>query len=127
MDYEDRVKSLKEEGKGQRLSVRRIVLEPKQVLTGVFLGRELVQAKKKGFPDSYSYRWDTTEGTVTCFLSHNFDQNEGGRLAEGNLYELTYLGKRSISEGRTLKEFELVDYGPMSDEEEEDDDGEGEE
>ena len=85
----------------------------------MFLGRELVPAKKKGFPDSYSYKWDATDGIETCFLSSAFDKTDGERLVEGNLYEITYIGKRAISEGRTLKEYEVIDFGPAGEPEEE--------
>jgi len=113
MDYDKMIEAARAEGKGTRLTVRRMVLEPKSVLRGVFLGRDLVPSKKKGFPESYSYKWDTGDGAVTCFLSNAFDKDAGGRLEVGNLYELTYLGKLQLSGGRTLKEYELIDYGSL--------------
>lgn len=107
MGYKDLFDVADKDGKTERITTERIVLEEGKPFYGRYQGRDLVTGKKKGMSDSYSYRFDTDTGPVSTFMSSAFDKQHGEGMVVGSVYRIEYKGKQSISEGRTFKIYDV--------------------
>ena len=107
MDYEKQFEDAEKEGKAERVTAMRFVFKENEPLVGMYLGRDLIAAQKKGMADSYSYRFDTKDGPVTCFISSAYDKAHGEAMIEGAIYKITFKGKQKISGDRTFKIFDV--------------------
>ena len=114
MDYEKQFTEAEALGVVERVTAARFVFKENEPLVGMYLGRDLIVAQKKGMADSYSYRFDTRDGPVTCFISSAYDKAHGEAMIEGAIYKITFKGKQKISGDRTFKIFDVRRCaGPM--------------
>lgn len=107
MGYRDDFEKADKAGKTERLTLARLPFDEGTQLVGRYLGRDLVESKKKGFTDSYRYTFDTDDGPGSVFFSNSFDEKIGADLIEGSVYMFHYVKKVDIGGGKTWKQIDV--------------------
>ena len=108
MSYAEQAAQAVKDGTVERLTTEMLKFEEGDTLIGKFLSREKVASKTKKLPDFFRYYFDTDDGPVNVLFSGAFDNDTGGKLKGGCLYQFTHKGVVPISGGRQFKQIETL-------------------
>lgn len=101
----------KKEGKTQSLAPLLHTFKEEEPLIGRFVKREKFPSKKKGMPDYHAYYMETENDTILFFGGQAFDNGPGSKMMPGEVYAVTFHGKKKLTDNRTLNLF-TVDLIP---------------
>lgn len=108
MTYAEQAEKAVKDGSVERLTTEILKFEDGDTLIGKFLSRESVASKRKKLPDFFRYNFDTDNGPVNVLFSGAFDNDVGGRLKIGGVYQFKHKGLVKISDGRQFKQIETL-------------------
>jgi hypothetical protein len=81
-----------------------------EVIVGAFVSRNPVQGKLGGV-EYNQYIFETDDGLVKFSMGAAADREVGDLFVPGAVYSIEYLGKESISGGRSVNKFNVIEIG----------------
>ncbi len=111
MSYADQYKNAKTQGAAREMVAKYLKLDKEGLqIIGKLMGYTVIPEKvvnKKVMPEYRQYLFDTDEGLVKVAPGGNFDGSTGAMMKVGNVYALTFNGKRDIGGGHKVNDFAL--------------------
>lgn len=114
MGYKDAYKGAREDGQTENVNVQIIrFAEEGQEIYGEFLRRTPLEDNQYD-NDVQKYLFDTDHGRISFVGGQYFDDYIGEYLKEGGLYRVEYLGKQEISDGQSVRRWNVEQFGDDS-------------
>jgi len=116
-DYDKMYQDQKEAGTLRHIAPRMLKLKKDEVISGKYVGRELIKSKDPKMSDYYMYTFERVEDVVRFPVSGHFDKNMGALIQPGGVYAIVYLQMQQLG---PKKQFKDVDVMVLQDPPEED-------